>query len=93
MVMGRRAFLLLPWRGCWDRSLKAVKLRLEEQDEGLFLNVVGVIRNLRDGEGLWARHGFKFRCQHLLAVLILGKSLYLSEPQFLICQMGIMRPA
>lgn len=73
MFTGRRASPLLPCRGCWDRSLKVVKLCLEEQDEGLFLNFVGVIRNLRDGEGLWAGHGFKFRLQHLLAVLILGK--------------------
>lgn len=70
MVMGRRASPLLPCSGCQDRSLKVVKLGLEEQDEGLFCIVVGVIRNLRDGEGLWAGHGFKFRLQHLLAVLI-----------------------
>lgn len=43
MVMGRRVSLLPPCRGCRDRSLKAIKLSLDEQDEGLFLNVVGVI--------------------------------------------------
>lgn len=38
------------------------------------------------------RRGFESGCQHLLALLALGKSLVLCEPQLLTCQTGLVRP-
>lgn len=51
----------------------------------------GVIRNLRDGEGLWAGHGFKSGLEAFISCTDLGISLNLSELHFLICQMEVMR--